>query len=135
MKSLLQKMSMKITTLAALLALVTCLGSAKTAEPQTAALKSAVVVTEVNGSGEYAYDSTGWRKLTTGKVLQPGATVRASQESFVILKTVHSPSLIRVSQNTQLHLTLEAPDEERAQQRLVKAGATAKGIALTKRTR
>lgn len=84
-------------------------------------LKSSVIVTEVTGTTEYAYDSTGWKTLKKGKVLQPGATVRAGQKSAAVLKSLHAPTFIKVSSETQLHLTLEAPADETSRADLAKA--------------
>jgi hypothetical protein len=81
-------------------------------EAKITPLKTSVVVTEVTGKTEYAYDSTGWKTLHKGKVLQPGATVRAGQESAAVLKSLNAPTFIKVSSGTRLHLTLEAPAEE-----------------------
>jgi hypothetical protein len=70
-------------------------------------IRSSVVVREITGTTEYSYDSTGWKTLTTGKILQAGASVRAKEKSNVVLKTVDATSLIKVCSGTQVHLTLE----------------------------
>ena len=105
---------MKLVRMAAIVGLVfgTQAGMKAGGEARIAPLRSAVVVTEVKGKMEYAYDSTGWKTLQKGKVLQPGATVRAGQRSAAVLKSVEAPTLIKVSSETKLHLTLEAPAEE-----------------------
>lgn len=75
-------------------------------------VRSAVLVKEVRGHVEYAYDSTGWRVLTTGKQLQPGATVRAGLGSVAILRITESANFFKVSPSTEVYITNETPDEE-----------------------
>ena len=74
---------------------------------------SAVLVKEVRGQVDYAYDSTGWHHLEPGKRLQPGATVRAASGSAAILRLPHSSALYKVSSATTVHITLEPPVQEK----------------------
>jgi hypothetical protein len=71
-----------------------------------------VEVKEVKGQVEYAYDGTGWRPLTAGKQLRPGATVRAASGSAAVLRV--EEALVKVSPATSLHITMAAPPEETA---------------------
>ena len=127
---------MKTTTIASLLGLlgtlVTTIAQPQTLEAKIAPLRAPVIVTEVQGSSEYAYDSTGWKPLATGKILQPGASVRTSGQAVVVLKTMNAPSFIKVSPGTQLHLTLEAPAEERPTAGVAKVLPKAKALAQGK---
>ena len=75
-------------------------------------IRSLVLVKEVHGHVQYAYDSTGWRELTAGKALRPGATVRAASGSAAILKVGDSASFFKVSALTAVHITNETPVEE-----------------------
>lgn len=75
-------------------------------------IRSAVVVKEVRGHVEYAYDSTGWRVLTTGKQLRPGATVRAGSGATAILRLSETANFFKVSSSTEVHITNETPVEE-----------------------
>lgn len=86
------------------------------ATPQTinhfAPVKSHMIVTQINGAPQYAYEGTGWKLLASGKILKPGATVRAGRGSSVVLRAAESPTFIKVSSGTRLHLTAETPAEE-----------------------
>jgi len=75
-------------------------------------VRSAILVKEVNGAVQYSYDGTGWQKLQPGKMLLPGATVRASSASTAILRIAGSSALFRISPATVLHLTAEMPGTE-----------------------
>jgi hypothetical protein len=94
--------------------------NAEESMPRLAALKSHVVVSHLTGAPQYAYEGTGWRLITQGKVLKPGATVRASEGSSVLLRMEDS-SFIKVSSGTRLHLTSEAPPEEKGTAKLAMA--------------
>ena len=75
-----------------------------------APITSEVRVVEIDGNPEYAYDGTSWQLLFAGKVLKPGATVRALAGSTALLKV--GPNFIKVSAHSRLHLMPETPDEE-----------------------
>jgi phosphotransferase system HPr-like phosphotransfer protein len=92
-----------------------------TMEQKITPVKAPLVVTETTGQPQYAYDSTGWKTLKAGKVLQPGATVRAADGSTVLLRATHAPTFIKVSSGTQVHLTMEAPSEEQMTVEVVRA--------------
>ena len=81
-------------------------------KPSLLPIRSAVLVKEVSGHVQYAYDGTGWRELTKGKSLRPGATIRASSGSAAILKVGDSASFYKVSALTAVHITQETPAEE-----------------------
>ena len=81
-------------------------------KPSLLPIRSAVLVKEVIGHVQYAYDGTGWRELTKGKSLRPGATIRASSGSAAILKVGDSASFYKVSALTAVHITQETPAEE-----------------------
>jgi hypothetical protein len=81
-------------------------------KPSLLPIRSEVLVKEVHGHVQYAYDSTGWRQLTKGKTLRPGATVRASSGSAAILRVGDSASFFKVSPSTVVHITNETPVEE-----------------------
>jgi hypothetical protein len=82
------------------------------AKPALLPIRSAVLVKEVHGLVQYAYDSTGWRELTQGKTLRPGATIRASSGSAAVLRVGGSTSFYKVSALTAVHITHETPAEE-----------------------
>ena len=82
------------------------------AKPSLLPIKSAVLVREVHGHVQYAYDGTGWRELTKGKSLRPGATIRASSGSTAVLRVADSTSFYKVSALTAVHITHETPAEE-----------------------
>jgi hypothetical protein len=92
----------------------------KSSTPQVSTLpiRTAVVVKEVRGHVEYAYDSTGWKTLSSGKSLRPGATVRASADSTAVLRVTDHSSFYKVSALTQVRITSETPVEELAPARL-----------------
>jgi hypothetical protein len=77
-----------------------------------APLKTHAFVTEVAGSPQYAYQGTGWQALKTGKILKPGAIVRAAAGSSAVLKVATSDNFIKVAPGTNLYLTPETPTEE-----------------------
>ena len=81
-------------------------------KPSLLPIRSVVLVKEVSGHVQYAYDGTGWRELTKGKSLRPGATIRASSGSAAILKVGDSASFYKVSALTAVHITQETPAEE-----------------------
>src|SRR4051812_42753905 len=64
--------------------------------PARAAVEHAIQVKQVSGAAEYAYDSTGWRPLTPGKVLHAGASVRTGSDATVVLAMEEAGSLVRV---------------------------------------
>ncbi len=84
----------------------------RAAKPSLLPIRSAVMVKEVRGHVQYAYDGTGWRMLTKGKTLRPGATVRASSGSAAVLRVGDSASFYKVSALTAVHITHETPSEE-----------------------
>lgn len=86
--------------------------SRATAKAAILPIRSAVVVKEVSGHVEYAYDSTGWKTLASGKTLRPGATIRASFGSTAILRVAESASFFKLSPSTAVHITNETPLEE-----------------------
>jgi hypothetical protein len=89
-------------------------------------IRSAVSVKEVQGHVQYAYDSTGWRELTRGKTLHPGATIRASSDSAAVLRVADSTSFYKVSALTAVHITYDTPAAENSVVSLASAqtGAT-----------
>jgi hypothetical protein len=54
-------------------------------QPPRATVNRAVQVKQVTGAAEYAYDSTGWRPLTAGKILHAGASIRTGNSATVVL--------------------------------------------------
>ena len=92
-----------------------------------AAVEHAVEVRHVSGTAEYAYDSTGWRQLSAGKVLHPGAVIRTDRGSAVLVAMEEPGSFVRVSSSARLELTKAAPMSERAGAR-----AAAKMTSVTK---
>jgi hypothetical protein len=94
-------------------------------KPSLLPIRSAVQVKEVRGHVQYAYDSTGWRQLTKGKTLRPGATVRASSGSAAILRVSDSASFFKVSPSTTVHITNETPVDETGIVSLASAGTGA----------
>jgi hypothetical protein len=97
-------------TMAALVANLSSLGADR---PARAAVEHAVAVREVSGNAEYAYDSTGWKPLSVGKVLHAGASVRTSSGAKVILAMEEQGSFIRVGPSSRLELAKAAPALER----------------------
>jgi hypothetical protein len=75
-------------------------------------VRAPVLVKQVSGNVQYTYDSTGWRTLPQGKVLKPGATIRAAGGSNAVLRMADSTSFFKVSATTAVHITSEAPIEE-----------------------
>ena len=86
--------------------------------PSILPIRTVVVVKEVSGHVEYAYDSTGWKTLSSGKSLRPGATVRAAADSTAVLRVTDTSSFYKVSALTQVRITSETPHEELAPARL-----------------
>ncbi len=82
--------------------------------PPRAAIDHSVTVKSLSGSAHYAYDSSGWKPLHVGKVLLPGATLRTSPKSSVILATDQPGSLLRVGPSRRLQLMKAAPVAEHA---------------------
>jgi hypothetical protein len=80
--------------------------------PVRAAVERSVQVKSVSGSAEYAYDSTGWRPLTAGKILQAGASIRTGTGASVILAMEEQGSLVRVGPMRRLELAAAAPSHE-----------------------
>lgn len=72
----------------------------------------AVQVKSVAGAAEYAYDSTGWRPLTAGKILHAGASVRTGNGASVVLAMEEQGSLVRVGPMRRLELAAAAPAHE-----------------------
>jgi hypothetical protein len=75
-----------------------------------APISSEVVVVEIDGNPQYAYDGTAWQPLFAGKVLKAGATIRTLGGSIAVLKV--GESFIKVSAHSRLHLMPETPPEE-----------------------
>jgi hypothetical protein len=80
--------------------------------PVRATIEHSVRVKHVNGSAEYAYDSTGWRPLIAGKILHAGASVRTGDSSSVVLAMEEQGSLVRVGSMHRLELAAAAPSHE-----------------------
>lgn len=97
-------------TMAALVANLSSLGADR---PARAAIEHAVAVKEVSGSAEYAYDSTGWKPLSAGKVLHAGAFVRTGSDAKVLLAMEEQGSFVRVGPSSKLELAKAAPAPER----------------------
>lgn len=81
-------------------------------KPAVLPIRSVVLVKEVQGQVEYAYDSTGWKPLVKGKELHPGATVRAASGALAILRLAETCNFFKVSPSTAVHITNETPLEE-----------------------
>lgn len=94
-------------------ALVATLSSSGADRPARAAVEHAVEVKNVAGYAEYAYDSTGWKPLTAGKVLHAGAYVRTGSTGKVVLQMEEKGSLVRVGPLSSLELAKAAPANER----------------------
>lgn len=71
-----------------------------------------VMVTEVTGQAEYAYDSTGWKPLEAGKILHAGAVIRTVGNSTALLRLANTTTLVRVTPASKLLLTPEPPVDE-----------------------
>ena len=69
-------------------------------------------VKQVTGAAEYAYDSTGWRPLTAGKILHAGASIRTANGASVLLAMEEEGSLVRVGPARRLELAAAAPAHE-----------------------
>lgn len=101
----------------------------------TRAVANVVHVKQVTGTAEYAYDSTGWRPLVTGKILHAGASVRTGNSSTVVLAMEESGSLVRVGPMRRLELAAAAPASESRvtivplQAKILKASAKATTVA------
>lgn len=89
----------------------TFLSHAGADRPARAAVENLIEVRQTTGVVEYAYDSTGWRPLRTGKALHAGATVRTAAGSSVLLK-METGSLVRVGPMRRLELAKAAPSSE-----------------------
>ena len=85
---------------------------AKSGRPMILPVKNCVVVKEIKGFVEYAYDGTGWRLLEAGKRLKAGATIRAAAGSAAVVRVDERASFMKVSPATMLHITMETPAEE-----------------------
>ena len=96
-------------TMAALVANLSSWGADR---PARAAVEHAVAVREVSGIAEYAYDSTGWKPLTPGKVLHPGAHIRTGSDARVLLSMEEEGSLVRMGPSARLELAKAAPATE-----------------------
>lgn len=94
--------------------LVACLSSLGADRPARAAVEHAIEVKAVSGAAEYAYDSTGWKPLTTGKVLHPGAHIRTGEDAKVLLSMEESGSLLRLGSFARLEISKSAPQVELA---------------------
>jgi hypothetical protein len=120
---------------AAALALTTSFSRAADEQVGRATVEHAIQVKAVTGSAQYAYDSTGWRPLTAGKVLHAGASVRTSNDSSVVLAMEEHGSLVRVGPMRRLELAKAAPAHESGvtivplQARIEKAAANAPVVA------
>ncbi|MDX1953457.1 MAG: hypothetical protein SFY81_14870 [Verrucomicrobiota bacterium] len=77
-----------------------------------ASIDGDAVVRKVTGAVEYAYDSTGWKPLEAGKVLQPGAAIRAKGKSSALVQMEDTGSFVQVSSGTTLILSKAAPQSE-----------------------
>lgn len=80
--------------------------------PTRAAISSVVHVKQVTGAAEYAYDSTGWRPLESGKILHAGASIRTGNSATVVIAMEESGSLVRVGPMRKLELAAAAPTSE-----------------------
>jgi hypothetical protein len=96
------------------IALATSFARAGEDRPSRAAVAHAVQVKSVAGQAEYAYDSTGWRPLTAGKILHAGASIRTGNSSSVVLAMEEQGSLVRVGPMRRLDLAAAAPAHETA---------------------
>jgi hypothetical protein len=92
--------------------LLTTLSSLGADRPARAAVEHAIAVKAVSGAAEYAYDSTGWKPLTAGKVLHPGAHVRTAVDATVLIAMEEEGSLVRVGPSAHLEISKAAPATE-----------------------
>ncbi|HEY6225614.1 MAG TPA: hypothetical protein VI282_00680 [Verrucomicrobiae bacterium] len=117
------------------LALATSFARAGEDRPSRAAVTHSVQVKTVAGVAEYAYDSTGWRPLSAGKILQAGATIRTGTGASVVLAMEEQGSLLRVGPMRRLELAAAAPSHETSvtivplQARVIKAKVDATELA------
>jgi hypothetical protein len=77
-----------------------------------ATVNNVVHVKQVTGAAEYAYDSTGWRPLESGKILHAGASIRTGNSATVVIAMEESGSLVRVGPMRKLELAAAAPSNE-----------------------
>ena len=130
-----QSKAMKTLIYLLLLAAVALATSFARAGEYRAAVEHSVQVKSVAGVAEYAYDSTGWRPLTAGKVLHAGASIRTGNEASVVLAMEEKGSLVRVGSMRRLELAAAAPSHESSvtivplQARMIKAKAKATELA------
>lgn len=96
-------------------------GDCPATAPSLLPVRTGVLVKEISGHVEYAYDGTGWRILETGKLLRAGASVRAFAGSSALLRFSDSATFVKVSPATSVHITSEAPADETGQTRLAAA--------------
>jgi hypothetical protein len=117
------------------LALATSFARAGEDRQSRAAVAHAVQVKTVAGVAEYAYDSTGWRPLSAGKILQAGASIRTGSGASVVLAMEEQGSLLRVGPMRRLELAAAAPTHETSvtivplQARVIKVKAEATELA------
>ena len=103
--------------------------------PMRAAVANVVHVKQVTGVAEYAYDSTGWRPLSAGKVLHAGASIRTGNSATVVLAMEENGALVRVGPMRKLELAAAAPAAESRvtivplQAKILKATAKATTVA------
>ena len=93
--------------------LVATLSSSGADRPARAAVEHAIEVKQVSGYAEYAYDSTGWKPLTSGKMLHAGAFVRTGSDGKVVLAMEEPGSFVRIGPLSRLELAKSAPPSER----------------------
>src|SRR5689334_5221200 len=98
-----------VVAAAALVATLTSVGAETQAR---AAVERSIEVKAVTGSAEYAYDSTGWKPLTAGKVLHPGAQVRTGGDAKVLIAMEEEGSLVRLGAFAKLEIAKPAPATE-----------------------
>ena len=89
------------------------LSHAADVNPIRAAVENVVTVREISGVAEYAYDSTGWRPLTAGKLLHPGASLRTGESGTILLAMEEPGSFVKIGSKARLDLTKVAPARER----------------------
>src|SRR4051812_47274889 len=117
------------------LALATSFARAGEDRPSRAAVAHAVQVKTVAGVAEYAYDSTGWRPLSAGKILHAGASIRTGNGASVVLAMEEQGSLLRVGPMRRLELAAADPTHETSvtivplQARVIKVKAEATELA------
>lgn len=89
-------------------------GLTRHATTTKASIQGEARVREIRGGVEYAYDSTGWKALTPGKMLKPGATIRTTSHGEAVLTVAENTAMLKVNPNTSLELTPAPPPEELA---------------------